>query len=93
MLKRLPKRPGEPDVPDDDDLLAQGFDVEYDPAGGSDTIEDAEVVEAEATEVRSAPRRSRAKPKPEPEPEPEPEVAVAVNSEPLPEPPPLDPPF
>ena len=76
VLKRLPKRPGQPDPPDDDEMLAQGFDLEYD-TPDDDDIEDAEVVESPPA---SEPARERVA-----------TTRKAVNEEPLPEPDPAPP--
>ena len=74
VLKRLPKRPGQSDPPDDDELLSQGFDLEYaTPAAPDDDIEDAEVIESQPPEP--APERERVT-----------TTRKAVADEPLPEP-------
>ena len=78
VLKRLPKRPGQPEPPDEDDLLEQGFDLEADAPVVGDDIEDAEVVEASPPPSEPARERVATTRKP-------------VNEEPLPEPDPAPP--
>lgn len=84
VLKRLPKRAGQPEPPEDDEMLAQGFDLEYEakaePEPEDDDIEEAEVVGDEAPPPEEPPAKVTTKAA-DPEPAPDPD------EEPWPEPP------
>lgn len=83
VLKRLPKRPGQPEPPEDDEMLAQGFDLEYEAKADEpeDDIEEAEVVGDEAPPPEPPAKVTTKAADPEPAPDPD--------EEPLPEPDPV----
>ena len=87
VLKRLPKRPGDPEPPDVDGLLGEGVDPD-DPYGDAEIIDvepEPELPKAAKKAAKKATKKPAARPEPEP---PQVEDAAIVEVEPLPEPPP-----